>query len=299
MPSKHEVTFKDITTLLYLGPAIIHADTFYRKELHDGKIYEADYQVYAILYATSLVDKEGKLTQTGNEAFACVDLIRYYLITGSNMAINKKPAKLVWEYDLLRKGLGQQVYIHSVEYLDFIHSYIKEPIHTLIDIGGGDGSYLELLGERYDIPMCILLDKDIEVVANRINATHDHRDRYRFIQTDIGKSFQEKIKPYKADLMLLNEVLHLNDDLWWDHLITEALLNLKPGGQVCIGEVTPEPAFDWRMHSYTESGNSISLDHFMSWINMLYKNNFEDEIGVFETSTHWFVILTKKGELDA
>lgn len=299
MSNLPSITFKEVTTLLYAGPAIIHADTFYQDELAAGKIKDTNYQIYSILNTVGLVDDKGILTPVGNETFACIDLIRYYLITGGEMAVDKHPPKEDWKYDLLRKGLGQHAFVRSIDYLDFIHTYVKQPIDTVIDVGGGDGSYLELVCEKLDVKKGILLDKNIEVVSDRMNALYPNSNKYQFVETDISKPFKYKLSPYKADLILLIEVLHLDDDQWWDDLITNSLLALKPGGQLCIGEVQPEPAFDWRMKSYTKKGMSMDIEYFMSWFHGIYEKNFEEKVGVLTLSTHWFVILTKRGKQDA
>ena len=296
MTNELKISLAEISSLIYAGPAIIHADMYYSKELFAGNIKDTDMQIAAILASIGLVDDKGRLTPTGNEVFACVDLIRYYLITGSEMAIHKKPAKVVWQYDLLRKGLGQLVGVHSIEYLDFLKSFVKESPETVLDVGGGDGTYLALVGEQYEINRGILVDKDVESASIHFEHTYPNLERYILWEQDIKAGID--IKPYKSDLTLINEVLHLNDTAWWDHVITEALLNTKDGGQICIGEVQPEPGFDWRMKSYTDSGHSIHITEFMQWLHSIFKKNFKEEVGVLELDTHWFVILTR-GEYDA
>ena len=291
-----DISFQEIASLIYAGPAIIHADTFYSDELYAGNIKDVDIQIFSILEMIGLVNSKGHLTPTGNEVFASVDLIRYYLITGSEMAIHKKPPKVVWQYDLLRKGLGQHAYTRSIDYLDFLKTYLKHPLETVLDIGGGDGTYLALIGEQYEINRGILIDKDLDAAHFHFEHTHPNSERYTLQEADISMSLN--IAPYVADLTLVNEVLHLHGDMWWDHLITEALLNTKPGGQICIGEVQPESAFDWRMKSYTDEGHSLHMAEFMQWLHSIYRENFEENFGVLEMNTHWFVILTKKGEHD-
>ena len=288
-----EISFQEIASLIYAGPAIIHADTFYRDELFAGDINNVNPQIGHILETIGLVYKGGNLTSSGNEVFACVDLIRYYLITGSEMAISKKPSKVKWQYDLLRRGLGQHAHTRSIDYLDFLKTYVKKP-ETVLDLGGGDGTYLTLIGEQFEIGRGILVDKDVVAASEHLEYTYPNSNRYILHESDLSMSLD--IRPYVADLTLVNEVLHLHGDIWWDHLVTEALLNTKPGGQICIGEVQPEPGFDWRMKSYTDDGCSIHLSEFMQWLNSVYSKNFEETFGVLEMDTHWFVILTKKGE---
>ena len=208
------------------------------------------------------------------------------------MAIHKKPGKVAWQYHLLRKGLGQHTYVRSIDYLDFLKTYVKEPLRTVLDMGGGDGTYLTLIGERYDIIRGILIDKDIDAATANIEKDYPDSERYILQKANINLAID--IYPYVADLTMINEVLHLHDHVWWSHLITEALLNTRPGGQICVGEVRPEPGFDWRMKSYTDDGHSIHIAEFMQWLNSKYKDNFEESIGVLEMSTHWFIILTKE-----
>ena len=286
-----EIDFQDLVTLFYLAPAIIHVDNFYNKELRDGTLRDANPELWYILTQAELLENN-KLTKLGNQVFACTHLIRYYMVTGIDMADAKKPDKQIWQYELLRKGLGQQAYTMGIEYVDFLHDYINGPISTCLDIGGGSGHYLELVGERYDVSRCILVDKDIDVAFEHFDHVHPNSHRYHCNEADIGKPMN--IVPYKADLVLMNEVLHLNDDIWWGKLMQNALSCSHPRGQICIGEVQPEPAFNWRMKAYTDNGCNLSMNDFMFWINQNYKGEFEESFGSLQLSTHWFVILTKK-----
>ena len=290
------ITFQDITTLLYLGPAIIYVDTFHREDLAKGTLRDAAPEQWHILTQAEILDKN-KLTHLGNVVFSCVDLIRYYMVTGVEMASEKKPPKKVWQYELLRKGLGQYSNAIGIEYVDFLHEHIKDDINTCLDIGGGSGHYLELVGERYGVARCILVDKDIDVAFEHFDFNHPNSERYHCNEADIGEPMN--IVPYKADLVLMNEVIHLNDEIWWAALMSNALSCSKPKAQICIGEVRPEPAFNWRMKAYTDNGCNISLNDFMFWINTNYKEQFEENFGVLVTATHWFAILTKKEYLHA
>ena len=288
-----EITLNDLVTLIYLAPAIVYVDDFYRKELRDGTLRDTAPEHWYILAQADLLDNiSGRLTPLGNTVFGCVDLIRYYMVTGVDMAGNKKPEKKDWQYELLRKGLGQYSNTIGIEYVDFLSTYANGPITTCLDIGGGSGHYLELVGERYDVPRCILVDKNIDVAFEHFDHTHPNSDRYNCNEADIGVPMN--IVPYKADLVLMNEVLHLNDDLWWARLMSNALTCSHPRGQICIGEVQPESAFDWRMKAYTDHGHSLSMHDFMHWINMNYRGQFEEQFGALELDTHWFVILTKR-----
>ena len=287
----NELTMNDLVVLMYLAPTIVHVDDFYREELLAGTLRDAAPEQWNILTQCELIDR-GRLTPLGNTIFSCVDLIRYYMVTGVDMACDKKPEKKLWQYELLRKGLGQYTNTIGIDYVDFLHSYINGPINTCLDIGGGSGHYLELVGERYDVARCILVDKNIDVAFEHFDHNHPNSGRYRCNEADIGKPMN--IVPYKADLVLMNEVMHLNDEIWWSKLMSNALTCSHPRGQICIGEVQPEPAFDWRMKAYTDDGHSTSMNDFMYWINMNYKGQFEESFGALQLDTHWFVILTKK-----
>jgi len=285
-------TIQDITTLGYLLPAIVHTDTFYREELNRGNIKDACFEMFHILHQVGIVGELGKLTILGNEVFSCVDLWRYYMVTGVDMATNKKPEKKLWQYELLRKGLGQYANTMSIDYIDFLNDYVNRLLETVLDLGGGSGHYLEMVGERYDVARCILVDKDIDVAFEHFDEDHPNSERYHCNIGDIGAPLN--IVPYKADLVLMNEVIHLNDEIWWAKLMSNALTCSHPKGQICVGEVRPEAAFEWRMKSYTDNGHCISMNDFMYWINMNYKGQFEESFGSLRTSTHWFVLLTKK-----
>ena len=288
---KAEVTFQDLTTLFYLAPAILHVNDFYLEALKEGTLQDVQPALWCILEQAEILNK-GKLTNLGNVVFSSVDLVRYYMVTGGDMAYYKETEKKVWQYELLRKGLGQYASMISIDYIDFLNDYVKQPINTCLDLGGGSGHYFEQVGERYDVNRCILLDKDIDVAFEYLDTNYPNSTRYHCGIADISEPIT--ITPYKADLVLLNEVFHLRDDKWWTQLMDNAIAASMPKGQICVGEVQPNPAFDWRMKAYTDSGYSISMNNFMYWINSNYKNKFEESFGVLEMSSHWFVILTKK-----
>ncbi len=288
---KHEVTFQDLTTLFFLAPAILHVNDFYLEDLQEGRLQDVHPELWCILEQAEILEK-GKLTRLGNVIFSCVDLVRYYMVTGMEMAYTKKPEKKVWQYELLRKGLGSYANVLGIDYIDFLNDYVKQSVTTCLDLGGGSGHYLELVGERYNVDRCILLDKDIDVAFEHFDMNYPNSNRYMCKQMDISETLD--ISPYKADLVLLNEVFHLRGEKWWTKLMDNALANTHPKGQICIGEVEPNPAFDWRMKAYTDEGYSISMNNFMYWINQNYKGVFEEAFGVLGVPTHWFVILTKK-----
>ena len=288
-----KITFHDIITVLYAGPAIIHVNMHYRKELFAGTLKESHYQLYDILHQIELITAAGMVTELGNKVFGCVDLIRYCLLTGMDMSTVKKPDKKDWQYDILRKGLGQLAIANSIEYIDFMHTYMKGDLHTMLDLGCGDGTYSMLLGDRYNIPKCILVERDTDAVYENLEALYpDGYDNYFVSESDIGIPLHTR--PYKADLVLMKEVLHLKDEVWWSVLMANALSNSTPNGQICIGEVRPHSAFDWRMESYTDEGRAFRLDEFMHWINNNYQGHFEEEFGALVLDTHWYVILTKR-----
>lgn len=286
-----EVKINDLVTLFYLAPAIVHVHDFYHDELLAGTLRDASPEHWNILTQAEIL-YHGKLTKLGNQVFSCVDLVRYYMVTGVEMAGIKKPEKKLWQYELLRKGLGQQANSLGIDYVDFLHDNINRVLNTVLDLGGGSGHYLEMVGERYDVARCILVDKDIDVAFEHFDENHPNSERYHCNIGDISKPLN--IVPYKADLVLMNEVMHLNDNIWWAQLMSNALSCSHPTGQICIGEVQPESAFDWRMKAYTDNGQSISMNDFMYFINTNYKGEFEPEFGALILDSHWFVLLTKR-----
>ena len=81
MTQSEEVSFQQLTSLFYLAPAIVHVNDFYKEELKDGTLRDANVELWQILTQADILHK-GKLTELGNTVFSCVDLVRYYIVTG-------------------------------------------------------------------------------------------------------------------------------------------------------------------------------------------------------------------------
>lgn len=276
---------------IYLGPAIVHVKRYFWKELTiTHTLDEVRPDLYHILYTKDLVLK-GRLTEIGNIIFSCTSLIEYNVKTSFALMQESIGTPPNIDYDLLRKGLGEQVKAQSIDYLEFMRNIFPINPEIILDIGGGDGTYLHLLGEMYQSSYCFLMDKDIDSAI--VNYDLENTDRYIIHRYSDPKTY-DLPWPYKADLVLLNEVLHLKKSgKWWADCIGAALRNSKPDAAICIGELLYDPAFDWRMNVLTSDGKQFNIDTFQDFLALHYKKIFNHNFNYIETDTHWFCVLTR------
>lgn len=112
-------------------------------------------------------------------------------------------------------------------------SYSLKDVKCLLDIGGGDGTFLAAVGRRY--PHLQLKLFDLPAVADRA--------RQRF-ETDgiagraeaIGGNFFADPLPAGADAVSFVRVLHDHDDGPAQHLLRRARQAIVPGGMLLVAE---------------------------------------------------------------
>jgi len=276
---------------IYLGPVIVYIKRYLWEELTITRnLHELRPELYHILYAGGLV-KDNKLTEVGNTIFSCASLVEYNVRASADLMIETFGRSMNPDYDLLRKGLGEQVMAQSIDYLEFMRTIIPIKPEIILDMCGGDGTYLHLLGEMYQSGYCFLMDKDIDSAI--INFNLENTDRYIIHQYDDPRTYNLPY-PYKADLVLLNEVLHLKKKgKWWADCIGGALRNSQPDAAICIGELLSDPAFDWRMKALTADGERFNIDTFQDFLALHYDKVFDHKFNYIETDTHWFCILKR------
>ncbi len=277
---------------IYLGPAIVYVKRYLWEELtiiHNLKDIRPD--LYHILYVGGLVF-EGRTTEIGNTIFSCTSLVEYNVLTSTDLMIERLGAYYPNEnYYKLRKGLGEQVIAQSIDYMEFMRGTIPINPEIILDICGGDGTYLHLLGEMFQAERCFLMDKDASSAA--INQDLSNKDRYHVSQWHDVRSY---IIPgiQKADLVLLNEVLHLKKKgEWWIECIGTALRNSQKDAHICIGELLSDVTFDWRMKAMTSDGEHFNIDTFQDFLANHYSKIFNHNFNYIETDTHWFCVLRR------
>lgn len=284
------VSLRNLWLSIYLGPAIVYVKQHLWEELtisHNLKDLRPD--LYRILWSGGLI-QDDRLTILGNTIFSCTSLIEYNVKVSTALMRDTIGMVSNINYDLLRKGLGEQAMAQSIDYLSFMREVIPVKPEIILDICGGDGTYLYLLGEMYESDKCFLMDKDTESAI--LNPHLEDTSRY-VIQTGNPLTYKLPI-PYRADLVLLNEVLHLKKEgEWWTNCIDSALRNSKPNAHICIGELLPDSTFDWRMRVLTSDGAPINIDTFQDFLARHCSKIFDHNFNYIETDTHWFCILKR------
>ncbi len=281
-----------ITTMMYLAPALLHINKFLREETMGGALRAHSEPLYQILKAANLMHHSGALTHDGEEVLASIDLIKYYMITGREMAESKNPHKKNWNYDVLRSGLAQSLVFNANTLMNFLRVFAKTDVKSIVDLGCGEGALLTTIGSLlYPDSRYYAVDKKIHS-AKRYFRSLGLGDRYNTVEADLNKHIT--VGDDKADLVLISEVLHLGGDTWKYRVIRNAIRISDRHAQILIREVIPEPAFDWRMETYTDDGSSTYMNRIVSWLDDQFPNDFEREIRRLESGAHWHLLLTRK-----
>jgi ubiquinone/menaquinone biosynthesis C-methylase UbiE len=153
----------------------------------------------------------------------------------------------------------------------------RKPVGTLVDLGGGPGSYsAEIL--RYDkSAKAILIDRPASLkVAKKILKYSKVINRFDFVAGDLfGISFGNQI-----DTILYSNILHIYNASQNTELFQKINKSLKPGGRFILVDLflnnsRTEPLdaalFSLTMLLFTETGRTYS---FKETENMLKKNGF-------------------------
>ena len=100
--------------------------------------------------------------------------------------------------------------------------------HKLLDVGGGEGAFLQAVAARH--PALSLMLFDLPAVAARAQA------RLGPMLEAIGGSFCEDALPQGADIITLVRVLHDHDDDVVMQLLKKVRTALPPGGTLLVAE---------------------------------------------------------------
>ena len=210
-----------------------------------------------LLAATSLrlVSRRGELwglgvlgaAMLGNPAVAA--MVRHHALLYSDLADpvsllrGAQPGALAsfWPYAAGQPSLASAVAGYSTLMAqsqaliaaDVLEAAPLERIRCLLDVGGGDGSFL--LAAAHHAPHLRLMLFDLPPVAERAAARFaaaglEHR------ATAVAGSFRRDALPLGADAISFVRVLHDHEDAVVEALLRAARTALAPGGQVLVAE---------------------------------------------------------------
>ncbi len=122
---------------------------------------------------------------------------------------------------------------HEMIQAEILAAYDVRRHRCLLDVGGGNGSFLAAAGTRAPALRLMLFDlPSVCAIARARIAEAGLSDRTRFV----GGDFRRDPLPDGADLISLVRVLHDHDDQAAVHLLRAARRALAPGGRLLIAE---------------------------------------------------------------
>jgi demethylspheroidene O-methyltransferase len=116
---------------------------------------------------------------------------------------------------------------------EILDSYDVSTHRRVLDVGGGDGTFLRALGKRAPSTTLVLFDlPGVAEVARRRFAESGMGHRVEVI----GGDFSRHALPRGADLITLVRVLHDHDDPLVETVLRSAFQALAPGGRLLVAE---------------------------------------------------------------
>jgi demethylspheroidene O-methyltransferase len=115
---------------------------------------------------------------------------------------------------------------------DLLEAYPHDRHRRLLDVGGGEGAFLEAVARR--APQLELVLFDLPPVAQRARARLDRAGLARATVVG-GDLFQDRL-PEGADLISLVRVVHDHDDAQALRLLRAIRQGLRPGGALLVAE---------------------------------------------------------------
>ena len=116
---------------------------------------------------------------------------------------------------------------------EILDSYDVSTHRRVLDVGGGDGTFLRALGKRAPSTTLVLFDlPGVAEVARRRFAESGMGHRVEVI----GGDFSRDALPRGADLITLVRVLHDHDDPLVETVLRSAFQALAPGGRLLVAE---------------------------------------------------------------
>ena len=116
---------------------------------------------------------------------------------------------------------------------ELLDAYDVRRHRVLLDVGGGDGSFLQAAASRAPALRVVLFD--LPAVAERARARFAQAGLSARAQA-VGGSFLTDPLPAGCDLISLVRVVHDHDDASVRHMLRQAWLALPPGGTLLLGE---------------------------------------------------------------
>lgn len=116
---------------------------------------------------------------------------------------------------------------------EILDSYDVSTHRRVLDVGGGDGTFLRALGKRAPSTTLVLFDlPGVAEVARRRFAESGMAHRVEVM----GGDFSRDALPRGADLITLVRVLHDHDDPLVETVLRSAFQALEPGGRLLVAE---------------------------------------------------------------
>lgn len=241
-------------TMSQIPPAVVFAKRYGLFE--NFELMKSQYRhIYDILSMAGFVDDNG-VTKDGWDAEQCHELFEYIVLVSKDLMYDEKPEKIWDNYVILRRGLGEYSSLIMNEFLDELKKFMgNEKPKNIFDLCGGSGDYLKTLLQFFPGSKGVLVDKNVKVANDTFKDFNGEVDVIRKnIKSD--PRFLDKFKGTQ-DIVLINEVMHLGGPKFWHELFFMSKEILKPGGILVVGEVIPNPVFQWRMRAFTDEGQSI------------------------------------------
>ncbi len=131
---------------------------------------------------------------------------------------------------------------------EILDAYDLIRYRNMLDIGGGDGTFLSAVAQRYpDINLTLYELPAVATLARQRLASHPYSPPLRVVDGD----FRRDPLPVGADIISLIRILHDHDDYVVRTLLVKVRQALVPGGAVLIGEPLADTPGEVRMgHAY-------------------------------------------------
>ncbi len=144
---------------------------------------------------------------------------------------------------------------------------------SLLDIGGGPGTYATLLAQKYTSLQVTVLDlPEVVAIAGELIAEAGMSER---VQTRPGNAVTDDYGTEAFDAILFSGVLHQMDKGTIRRMLQKARRALNPGGRVIVSDIMLEPGktapafaalFSLQMLLSSEAGAVFSAEECASWL---------------------------------
>ncbi len=155
---------------------------------------------------------------------------------------------------------------------------------SLLDVGGGPGTYSVLLAQKYpDLKVTILELPAVAAIANELISASGLQDR---VATINGSAVEDQFGESEYDSILISGVLHQMASSTIQNIFVKARLALKPGGKIFISDVMlnsdkTQPVFSTlfslQMLLTSNAGAVFSVDECSRWLELAGFHNIESQ----------------------